>query len=85
MGVYFADNVLSEMFDLYHNKKLQKKIERMLKELERNPHSAFAKAELLKGNRAGQRSMRIDEKHRLIFSIEDGIVKIIQCGEHYEN
>jgi toxin YoeB len=83
MSINFEDNVLSEMFDLYRNKKLQKKIERLLQELERNPQSAFAKAELLKGNRAGQRSMRIDEKHRLVFTIEDGIVKIVQCGKHY--
>jgi toxin YoeB len=85
MSIRFDDGILQDYMRLCNDAKLRKRLDRLTTELERNPQSAFAKAELLKGNRAGQRSMRIDEKHRLVFTIEDGIVKILQCGEHYGN
>ena len=83
MSIRFDDGVIADYMCLCNDAKLRKRLARLTTELERNPQTSFAKAEVLKGDRAGQRSMRIDEKNRLIFTIEDGVVKIIQCGEHY--
>ncbi|MDR3109201.1 MAG: Txe/YoeB family addiction module toxin [Planctomycetaceae bacterium] len=85
MSIRFDDGVLQDYMQLCNDAKLRKRLDRLTTELERNPQSTFAKVDLLKGDQAGQHSMRIDEKHRLVFIIEDGVVKIIQCGEHYED
>jgi toxin YoeB len=42
----------------------------------------IGKPEKLKG-RPGQWSRRIDDYHRLVYKIEDDIIKIIECGKHY--
>ena len=41
------------------------------------------KPEPLKGDKSGWWSVRIDEKNRLIFKIENEVVEITQCGTHY--
>jgi toxin YoeB len=85
MSIYFADNIAVKMLQMSADNRLRKRLERLIAELERDPYSTFAKAELLKGDRAGQRSMRIDDYHRLIYRIgENNEVTIIECGEHYE-
>ena len=36
-------------------------------------------------NLSGYWSRAIDEKHRLVYKIEDEIIKIIQCKNHYND
>ena len=40
---------------------------------------------MLKGNMSGYASVRIDKKHRLIFTVDAGRVTVIQCGGHYDD
>ena len=37
----------------------------------------------VKGNLTGYWSRTIDEKNRLVYKIEDELIKIIQCKNHY--
>ncbi|MGP1440501.1 MAG: type II toxin-antitoxin system YoeB family toxin [Treponema sp.] len=37
----------------------------------------------LKENLSGYWSRTIDEKNRLVYKIEDGLIKIIQCKNHF--
>ena len=39
----------------------------------------------LKENYAGCESVRIDKKNRLIFRINNGMIEIAECGEHYDD
>ena len=66
------------------DKKTLKKINDLLKDIDRNGYSCKGKAEPLKGNLSGYWSVRIDKQNRLVFKIEDGDVKIVQCRTHYE-
>jgi toxin YoeB len=84
MSIRFADRIIEDYMKLCDNARLRKRLKRLIAELERDPFGGFAKAEPLKGNRAGQWLRRIDEKHRLVYEVEDGIVEIVECGEHYE-
>ena len=66
-----------------HDKKILKKINNLLKDIDRNGYNCIGKPEPLKGDLSGWWSVRIDEKNRLIFKIENGEVKVYQCKEHY--
>ena len=63
--------------------KTLKKINRLLKDIDRNGYKCTGKPEALSGNLAGFWSVRIDDKNRVVFRIVDGKVEIIQCGTNY--
>ena len=64
--------------------KTLKKINKVIQSIERNGYNCIGKPEPLKGNLSGLWSIRIDEKNRLVFSIENGILSIHSCAGHYE-
>ena len=65
------------------DKKILKRINNLLKDIDRNGYNCTGKPEPLKGDKSGWWSVRIDEKNRLIFKIENEVVEITQCGTHY--
>jgi toxin YoeB len=65
------------------DKKTLKKINRLLTDIERNGYQSIGKPEPLSGNLSGFWSVRIDEKNRIVFRINEGNVEIVQCGTHY--
>ena len=65
------------------DKKTLKRINNLLKDIDRNGYNCIGKPEPLKGNYSGWWSVHIDEKNRLIFKIENEVVEITQCGTHY--
>lgn len=67
------------------DKKTLKKINSLLKDIDRNGYNCLGKPEPLRGNFAGFWSVRIDDKNRIVFRIIDNSVEIIQCGTHYRD
>ena len=67
------------------NKKLLKKINQLIKDIERDPFNGLGKPEPLKNNMSGWWSRRIDETNRIVYRVEKGILEIAQCRDHYEN
>ena len=65
------------------DKKYVKKINRLLKDIDRNGYNCIGKPEALSGNLSGFWSVRIDEKNRIVFRIENGSLEIAECGSHY--
>ena len=51
------------------DKKTLKRINNLLKDIDRNGYNCIGKPETLKGELSGWWSVRIDEKNRLIFKI----------------
>ncbi len=66
------------------DKKTVKRINTLLQSIERNGYSCIGKPEPLKNNLSGWWSVRIDNENRIVFKIEDGILKIAQCRGHYQ-
>ena len=66
-----------------NDKKIFKKINDLLKDIDRNGYHCKGKPEKLTGNYAGFWSVRIDKKNRLIFRINDGMIEIAECKDHY--
>ena len=65
------------------DKKTLKKINALLKDIDRNGYTGIGKPEPLVGDWSGYWSRRIDEKNRLIYKIVDGTIRIAQCRTHY--
>jgi len=65
------------------DKATLKKINRLLKDVQRHPFEGLGKPEPLKGNMSGFWSRRITQEHRLIYRIVDETVTVTQCRYHY--
>lgn len=67
------------------SRKALKKINSLLKSIDRNGYECEGQPEQLKGDLSGYYSVHIDKKNRIVFKIEDDIIKITQCGSHYRD
>ena len=71
------------------DKKTLKKINKLIKSIERNGYSCIGNPEPLKHDLSGSWSVTIDEKNRIVFRIketdEEKYLEIIQCGSHYRD
>lgn len=69
------------------DKKTLKRINQLIKDIERNGNEGVGKPEPLKDNLSGFWSRRIDERHRLVYRIdeESGNIQIAQCRGHYRD
>ncbi len=66
------------------DKKMLRRINRLLQDIEQNGHSGIGKPEPLKSNLSGYWSRRISDEHRLVYKIlADDIIEIYQCKGHY--
>ena len=65
------------------DKKTLRKINTLLKSIDRNGYRCTGQPEPLSANLSGYWSVRIDEKNRIVFRIVGDDVEIIQCGSHY--
>ena len=67
------------------DKKTLKRINALIKDIDRNGYNCIGKLEPLSGNLAGFWSVRIDDKNRIVFRINNNELEIAQCGSHYRD
>lgn len=65
------------------DKKTLRRINKLLKDIERNGNEGTGKPEPLKYRKGW--SKRIDEYNRLVYDIQGDLIEIIQCKGHYED
>ena len=65
------------------DKNILKRINILIKEIQREPFNGIGKPEPLKFDMAGCWSRRITEEHRLVYKINDHRLIILQCRYHY--
>lgn len=66
-------------------RKTLRKINTLLKDIERNGNEGIGKPEPLTGNLSGFWSRRINQKDRLIYALEMDQIIIIACRYHYDD
>lgn len=64
-------------------KKTLRRINTLIKEIQRSPFEGVGKPEPLKSNYSGWWSRRIDDVNRIVYKVEDGQIVIAQCRTHY--
>lgn len=65
------------------DKSALKKINALIKEIERTPFDGNGKPEPLKHDLKGWWSRRINLEHRLVYKIDNDAIVILQCRYHY--
>ena len=87
MDKLWTDEAWADLLVLHKDKRLMKKLNEILKDIDRNGYSGIGKPEPLKGEFSGYWSRRIDDYHRLVYKLVESeniqYVEIIQCGTHY--
>lgn len=65
------------------DKKTLRRINQLIKDIERNAYEGIGKPEPLKYELQGFWSRRIDEEHRLIYRVQEDSIEIASCRLHY--
>lgn len=65
------------------DKKTLKRINQLIKDIERNGHEGIGKPEPLTGNLSGYWSRRIDEQNRLVYRLANEGIEIYSLRTHY--
>ena len=74
----FTDNAWSDyLYWQAQDKKMLKRINNLLKDIDRKPYEGIGKPEPLKGNLSGWWSRRINDCDRIIYRIEGDTTKSI--------
>jgi toxin YoeB len=69
---------------LNEDKKMLKKINDLIKDIQRNPYEGIGKPEPLKYDLSGYWSRRIDREHRLVYQVYENEIRIYSCKYHYD-
>ena len=65
------------------DKKIIKRINKLIEDIERHPFDGLGNPEPLKYNWSGFWSRRIDQEHRLVYAVENNEILIAQYRYHY--
>jgi toxin YoeB len=66
------------------DKQIVKRINALIKDIQRNPFEGIGKPEPLKHQFAGFWSRRINDEHRLVYIFVESDLIIVQCRYHYD-
>lgn len=82
--IAFAEDAWEEyLYWQTQDKKILKRINELLKDIQRSPYTGKGKPEALKGSKMWSR--RINDKDRLVYEIQGSLIVIEQCRGHYED
>lgn len=65
------------------DRQLLKRINALIKDVLRSPFDGLGKPEALKADLSGFWSRRINDEHRLVYTVKAGDVIIVACRYHY--
>jgi len=65
------------------DKALLRRINELVRAIQREPFAGIGKPEALKHQLAGWRSRRINDEHRIVYRVKDDALEIAQLRYHY--
>jgi toxin YoeB len=85
MRIIFSKNAWEDYTSWQtEDKKILRKINNLIKYIQRSPYESIGRPEPLKFDLAGLWSRRIDHEHRLVYKIEGNDLQIYACRYHYD-
>ena len=86
MRLLWEDRAWSEyLYWQTQDRKTLKRINGLLKDIQRSPYEGIGKPEPLRGNLSGLWSRRIDETNSIVYFEQEEVVYIISCLGHYDD
>ncbi|PVZ58314.1 Txe/YoeB family addiction module toxin [Pseudomonas sp. B1(2018)] len=84
MNIEFTPEAWDDYLWFQQNDKAGlKRINLLIKAIQREPFDGLGKPEALKHNLSGFWSRRITAEHRLVYAVEDGEIRVVMCRYHY--
>ncbi len=84
MTIKFTEHAWEEyLYWQKTDKTIVKRINELIRDIQRSPFDGIGKPEPLKFNFTGFWSRRINQEHRLVYKIEGDMLCLIQCRYHY--
>jgi toxin YoeB len=84
MDIMFLDDAWQDyLYWQKTDKKILKRINELIKDIQRSPFEGIGKPEPLKFSLSGLWSRRINQEHRLIYQVKDDYIIVIECRYHY--
>ena len=84
MRLIFADAAWEDYLYWHEqDKRMVVRINKLIKETMRDPSEGFGKPEPLKHSLAGFWSRRIDEEHRMVYTLDADALMLAQLRYHY--
>ena len=85
MKIVFSKNSWEDYLSWQtEDKKMLKKINELIKDIQRTPYTGIGKPEPLKFDLTGLWSRRIDREHRLVYQVIGDELLIYSCRYHYD-
>ena len=85
MKIVFATDAWEDyLYWQKQDKKILNKINRLIKEIQREPYDGIGEPEPLKYSWTGYWSRRINIEHRLVYKVTEDSLLIAQCRYHYK-
>ena len=85
MDKKFTDEALADyQYWIDNDKKQVKRINQLIRDIDRTPYGGIGKPEPLKANLQGYWSRRIDSEHRIVYAVEKDLIAYISFRFHYE-
>ena len=85
MKIVFSKNSWEDYLSWQtEDKKMLKKINELIKDIQRTPYTGIGKPEPLKFDLSGLWSRRIDREHRLVYQLIGDDLLIYSCRYHYD-
>lgn len=66
-----------------NDRKVLKRINELIKNIQRTPFEGLGKPEALKFSLSGYWSRRINHEHRLVYKVDNEMLFLVQCRYHY--
>ena len=67
-----------------HDWKMLRRINQLIRDIERDPISGIGKPEPLRGNLSGMWSRRIDQSNRLVYEVSGDTLMLHSAKDHYD-
>lgn len=81
----FSENAWDDyLYWQTQDKRTLRRINQLLKDIQRDSYSGIGKPEPLKNDLTGLWSRRIDEYNRIVYRVFDGVIEVLQCRNHYD-
>lgn len=85
MKLLWEENAWQEyLYWQTQDKKTLKRLNNIIKDIQRDCYNGIGKPEPLKENLSGWWSRRIDESNRIVYKQENNNIIIASCKSHYE-
>ena len=85
MTITFSENAWDDyLYWQKVDKKIVKKINKLIKEIQRTPFEGTGRPEKLRYDLAGYGSRRIDQEHKLVYQVDNDQILVYSCRFHYD-